>query len=102
MNANTSHTSGKGFNALKTLIILGLGLLFVVGSYFGYQLNQLSERQQKLKEDYANMNNIMLGLFSIEQWHDKIERIINYQSNNLDITPAQKKALQKGKVNFSS
>lgn len=95
MNANTSPTSNKGFSALKTFIILGLGLLFVVGSYFGYQLNQLSERQQKLKEDYANMNNIMLGLFSIEQWHDKIERIINYQSNNLDITPAQKKALQK-------
>jgi len=41
------------------------------------------------------MNNIMLGLFSIEQWQGKIEDIINLQVKNLDITPKQKRELQK-------
>lgn len=44
--------------------------------------------------DYAEMNNIMLGLFSIEQWTGKVEAIINHQSRNLDISPEQKKQLQ--------
>lgn len=41
------------------------------------------------------MNNITLGLFSIDQWHDKIEGIIIHQTRNLNISPKQKRELQK-------
>ena len=41
------------------------------------------------------MNNITLGLFSIDQWHDKIEGIIVRQTRNLNISPKQKRELQK-------
>ncbi|RZJ82421.1 MAG: paraquat-inducible protein A [Flavobacterium sp.] len=81
--------------AAKLLLIFGLGLLLVAEGYFGYQLHQLSDRQEKLKTDYADMNNISLGLFSIDQWHDKVEDIVNKQVKNLDISPAQKKQLQR-------
>lgn len=63
--------------------------------FFGYRLHQLSEKQEQLKYDHAQMNNIMLGLFSIEQWQGKIETIITHQVKNLDITPKQKRELQK-------
>ena len=74
---------------------MGLGLLLIGQGYFGFRLHELSGQQEQLKKDYANMNNIMLGLFSIEQWQGKIEGIINYQVKNLDITPKQKRELQK-------
>lgn len=85
----------KGFNVSKLLLILGLGLLLIAQGYFGYRLHELSKQQEHLKKDYADMNNIMLGLFSIEQWQGKIEDIINLQVKNLDITPKQKRELQK-------
>ncbi len=65
------------------------------GGYCGFRLHELSEKQEHLKKSYAEMNNIMLGLFSIEQWTGKIENIISYQSKHLDITAKQKKDLQK-------
>lgn len=37
----------------------------------------------------------MLGLFSIDQWTGKVERIIGKQVKTLDLTPKQEKALQK-------
>lgn len=85
----------KGMNIPKILLILGLSILLVAQGFFGYRLHQLSEEQEVLKHDYAEMNNIMLGLFSMEQWQGKIESIITLQSNRLDITPKQKRELQK-------
>lgn len=79
----------------KLILIFGLGLLLIAEGYFGYQLHQLSQKQEHLKKDYAEMNNIMLGLFSIEQWTGKIEAIISHQSKNLKITKEQKRELQK-------
>lgn len=79
----------------KILLILGLSIVLIAGGFFGYRLHQLSRQQEKLKHDYAEMNNIMLGLFSIEQWQGKIESIINLQASRLDITQQQKKELQK-------
>jgi uncharacterized membrane protein/transcriptional regulator NrdR family protein len=91
----TPHTSRTGLHLSKILLILGLSALLVAQGYFGYRLHELSKKQEQLKHDYAEMNNIMLGLFSIEQWQGKVEAIINHQAKNLDITPKQKKGLQK-------
>ena len=63
--------------------------------YFGYRLHELSVKQAILKHDYAVLNNIMLGLFSVEQWTGKVETIVSKQVKTLDLTPKQEKALQK-------
>ncbi|TKC10161.1 paraquat-inducible protein A [Pedobacter polaris] len=76
-------------------MIIGLSLLLIGEGYFGYQLHNLSERQEHLKKDYADMNNINLGLFSIDQWHDKVQHIINHQAKTLNISAKEKKELQK-------
>ncbi|TCC90223.1 paraquat-inducible protein A [Pedobacter frigiditerrae] len=76
-------------------MIIGLSLLLIGEGYFGIQLHELSERQERLKKDFADMNNINLGLFSVDQWHDKVEHIIKHQVRDLNITAQEKKALQK-------
>lgn len=85
----------RGINLPKILLILGLSILLIGQVFFGYRLHQLSDQQEQLKYDHSKMNNIMLGLFSMEQWQGKIESIINLQSKRLDITPQQKRELQK-------
>ncbi len=79
---------------LKFILIAGLGLLLCGEAYFGYQLHTLSNRQEQIKEDYSNLNNITLGLFSVDQWQDKVEGIINHQVRHFTLTPKQKKELQ--------
>lgn len=85
----------KGFNVSKLLLILGLGVLLCGEGYFGYQLHTLSNRQEEIKTDYSNVNNITFGVFSVEQWRDKVADIINHQVRHFTLTPAQKKSLQK-------
>lgn len=84
----------KGFNATKLLLILGLGLLLIGEGYFGFRLHTLSNQQEEIKEDYSDINNITFGLFSVDQWHDKVAGIINHQVRHFTMTPKQKKQLK--------
>lgn len=77
------------------MLILALSILLGAEGYFGYQLHQLSSRQQEIKTDYSNINNISSGLFSVEQWRDKVSRIVKKQVRDFTLTPQQKKDLQK-------
>lgn len=95
MATNTSTNPRGKFNLPKILLILVLSAVIIAQAYSGYQLHHLSQQQQVLKKDYAEMNNINLGLFSISQWQDKIETIIVRQTRNLKLTAKQKIALQK-------
>ena len=92
----TEEKTGRAnkFGLLHLMLILGLTVLLGAEAYFGYRLHELSDQQEKLKEDYANINNITLGLFSVEQWRDKIAGIVNHQVRHFTMTPQQKKELQ--------
>ncbi|MBC8986335.1 paraquat-inducible protein A [Pedobacter sp. N36a] len=76
-------------------MIFGLAILLSAEGYFGYHLHQLSEQQEQIKEDYSNINNISSGLFSVEQWRDKVAGIVSHQIRDFTLSPKQKKALQK-------
>lgn len=78
----------------KLMLILGLTLLLSAEGYFGYQLYKLSDQQEKIKADYSNINNITFGVFSVEQWRDKVAGIVNHQIRNFKLTPKQKKELR--------
>ncbi|RAJ37385.1 paraquat-inducible protein A [Pedobacter cryoconitis] len=94
MAAEQQKKAVKGFNVSKLLLILGLGLLLVGEGYFGFRLHTLSNQQEEIKEDYSDLNNITFGLFSVDQWHDKVAGIINHQVRHFTMTPKQKKQLQ--------
>lgn len=95
MKSTELQPAKKGTLTIKISLAFFLSAVLFSAGYCGYELHQLSEKQEQLKKDYADMNNIMLGLFSIEQWTDKMEDIIQYQSKRMDITPQQKKQLEK-------
>jgi hypothetical protein len=79
----------------RLLLILGLAILLCGEAYFGYRLHKLSDQQEEIKEDYSNVNNITLGLFSVEQWRDKVSGIVNHQVRDFSLTPKQKKELRR-------
>lgn len=79
----------------KLLLIFGLAILLCAEGYFGYQLHQLSNQQEQIKEDYSNINNISSGLFSVAQWRDKVAAIVGHQIRDFTLSPKQKKDLQK-------
>jgi len=90
-----TSTPGKKPIMPKLLLILGLSILLSVEGYFGYQLHKLSAQQKEAKEEYSNINNITAGLFSVEQWRDKVSGIVNHQIRDFKLTAKQKKELQK-------
>lgn len=94
MAGEHQHHTARGFNISKLLLILGLSILLVGEGYFGYRLYALSHQQKEIKEDYSDHNNITRGLFSVEQWHDEVDGIINHQVRHFTMTKKQKKQLQ--------
>lgn len=77
------------------LLIAGLAVLLVVEGFFGFRLHTLSRQQERLKVDYANVNDITLGLFSAVQWRDEVAGIVNHQVRHFKLSPAQRAQLQK-------
>lgn len=94
LTTNDTKTRFSGFNIAKIILIFILLAVIAAQAFSGYQLHELSKNQQQLKHDYAEMNNITLGLFSISQWQDKIETIVKRQTRNLKLNAKQKKELQ--------
>jgi len=92
--AQQPNTSTKGFNISKLLLILGLSVLLASEAYFGAKLYMLSHHQKEIKEDYSEINNIMHGLFSADQWKDEVAGIIKHQVRHFTMTRKQKRQLQ--------
>lgn len=92
----TSENPQKQRNSFrpKLLLILALALLLGAEGYFGWKLHVLSDQQERIKEDYSNINNITFGLFSVQQWKENVSKIVNHQVRNLKMTKKQKKVLQ--------
>jgi hypothetical protein len=82
------------FPVAKLLLILGLSLLLAGEGFFGYKLHQLSARQEMIKADHANVNNISFGLLSVDNWRGQVAGIINQQVRHFKLTPKQKQHLQ--------
>ena len=94
MTTEENTVTVKKFGLLHLMLIAGLLVLLCAEAYFGYRLHKLSDEQEQLKEDYSEINNITLGLFSVEQWRDKIAGIINHQVRHFTMTPKQNRELQ--------
>lgn len=88
------HAKNKNFFA-NLFLVLGLAVLLCAEAYSGYRLHSLSKQQEMLKTDFSDVNNITLGLFSVDQWRDDIKGIINHQVRHFEMTKAQRKDLQK-------
>ena len=84
----------RKFGVANIILILGLSVLLFGEAWYGCHLQALSEQREQIKRDYATMSNITFGLFSIDQWRDKIGDIVNGQVSDFNVSPEQKKDLQ--------
>jgi hypothetical protein len=76
------------------LLIIGLSILLTGAVYCGFYVHKLSAEKRAIKEDYSLVNSITFGLFSVDEWRDRISDVINGQVNGYSITPEQKKQIQ--------
>jgi len=76
------------------LLITGLGILLAGAVWFGYQVHISAKAQQEIKQDYSLSNSVTFGLFSVDQWRDRLSEVIDHQINGYSITPEQKKDMQ--------
>lgn len=88
----TIPATGK-FGLPHIILVLGLSILFCGEAFFGYRLSALSAEQVQIKEDYYLSNSITFGIFSLDQWRDRISAVVKPQISNYHMTPTQKKAL---------
>ncbi len=94
MSTEQKSSPTKKFGLVSILLILGLSVLLFGEAYFGYHLHTLSSKQESIKEDYSLSNNITFGIFSVDQWRDKIASVVSGQVTDFKITSTQKKSLQ--------
>lgn len=78
----------------RLLLIIGLGVLLVFEGFFARQLHSLSARQEQIKSDYTDVNNITLGLLSVDNWKDQVAGIVNHQVRHFKLTPKEKHELR--------
>ena len=76
------------------LLIACLAVLLAGACWYGYQAHASAKAQQEIKQDYSLSNSITFGLFSIDQWRDRLSEVINRQINGYSITPEQQKEIQ--------
>lgn len=76
------------------MLILGLTVLLAGEAFFGYRLHELSARQETIKADHAEANNISYGLLSVDQWRDEVAGIVSRQVKHFKLTSKQKRQLQ--------
>lgn len=77
------------------MLLVGLSLLLCGEAWFGYRVSTLSAQQEELKTDYSVANNITFGILSVDQWKEKMAAVVDGKVNEFNMTPLQKKELQK-------
>lgn len=95
MTTVQQHQKQKKHLILQIILIVGLSALLALESYFGYQLYEQSKQQEQLKEDYAMMNNITFGVFSVDLWRDKIATIVTQKIKGYKVSKQQKQEMRE-------
>jgi hypothetical protein len=90
----TPVSSAKRTTLASILLVIGLTVLLGAEAYFGYRVSELSHQQERIKEDYSVANSITFGVFSVDQWREKIAAILDDKVSDFKMTGSQKRALQ--------
>ena len=75
---------------MKIVNSAALILAFLICAVLGQQIVSLSNQNQQRKNDYAEINNIKYGLFSIDQWKRQLSDIIKDEVTDFDPRSSEK------------
>lgn len=79
----------KNFKMILTIV------LFTVSAFLCQQIISQSIDNQKNKQDYAEINHIKYGLFSVDKWKEHLAGIVADEITNLNLTSANERELKK-------
>ena len=82
------------YTVSNIILIVGLSALLAGAVFSGYRLAALSAEREQVKEDYSLSNSVTFGLFSIDQWRDRLSEVLGHQVEGYHITPEQRKHLK--------
>jgi len=77
------------------ILLIGLSALLAWAVYAGYRVQSLSAERTQVKEDYSLSNSVTFGVFSVDQWRDRISDVISDQIQGYQITPEQQAAIKR-------
>ncbi len=84
------------YTIFNIILLAGLSVLLAGAAFCGYKLQQISAERVQVKEDYALSNSVTFGLFSVDEWSDRISGLIGGKIEDYHITPQQKEDIRKG------
>lgn len=84
------------YTIFNIILLAGLSLLLAGAAFCGYKLQQISAERVQVKEDYALSNSVTFGLFSVDEWSDRISGLISGKIEDYHITPEQREGIRKG------
>ncbi|WP_214072395.1 paraquat-inducible protein A [Mucilaginibacter sp. dw_454] len=93
MSTHQQNKPRRNFKFFNAILLAGLALLLCGEAYFGYSVYTHSIDRQLIKKDFSMSNNVTFGLFSIDQWRDRISAVINGQVQGYQMTDKQKHEL---------
>ena len=86
----------KSGSVLSRLLLITVVTCILVGvGYCGFNVHELSNRQERIKKDYMVINNVSFGLLSVDQWRDNIVLAVDSQIQHFKLTPQQRQDLRK-------
>jgi Paraquat-inducible protein A len=91
----TNTRSGFRLSGTKILLVIGVSLILFGMGYSGFQVYNLSERQEHIKKDYMVVNSVSFGLLSVDEWRDNIVNAAKGQIQKFKLSPQQNADLKK-------
>jgi hypothetical protein len=85
---------------MKFVLVAIISGLLVFSSWSGYNLYKISEEENVLRYDYAEINLIKYGLFNIDIWKKKIFSILDSKVGSFKLKDSDFNAIQKALENY--
>lgn len=79
----------------RLLLIAGVTVVLFIEAWCGFKVHDLSEEQKHYKLDYALVNNVSYGLFSVDAWRDQVIGAAKQEVAVYRLTPSQEAELRK-------
>ena len=80
---------------IKLIIFIISSIILVISILLCREIIVGSISNQNYKNDYAELNNIKYGLFSVDEWKRQIAVILAEEINKMDLSDTNQRALQK-------
>jgi hypothetical protein len=81
--------------AMKPLTLIVSLIIIIASALLGHQIILNSISNQKDKIDYAELNHVKYGLFSVDEWKQQVTEILSEEINRLNLSKADERELKK-------